>query len=63
MFFLLQDEGSAILLHRDQLRELKAQMVKAEAVGDEAALMEARAQFKEIETRILNAFKESSERR
>jgi len=38
-------------------------MVKAEAVGDEAALMEARAQFKEIETRILNAFKESSERR
>lgn len=58
-----QDEGSAILLHRDQLRELRAQIVEAEAIGDEVAAMEARAQFKEIETKILNAFKESSERR
>ena len=60
---MIKDEGSAILLHRDKLRELRAQIIEAEERGDEAAALEARAQFKEIESMILKAFAESTERR
>lgn len=59
---LSQDEASAILHHREQLRELRTRIAEAEQSGDEAAAQEARTRVRVIENDMLQAFIESKQR-